>query len=190
MSCCLSSTVTSTANVDKAPRTHKKPCFEGQIEAAIFEATEDGVVDIKTSVEPLHLEAEEREGENRSHWDNLLSHTISVDGERIPGKLLHQCSLEHGFVKARESEGDTSEDKEEIQDKDSEECLRTERSLVEQELRRQWHAPSDVSIRDLLAKPPVLEAEDEEEEVTDTRKNDSARETEKAALQQPVVSSL
>nr|VZH97489.1 unnamed protein product [Spirometra erinaceieuropaei] len=183
----LSSTTNKDGVVDRGPRTHKKPCFEGQIEAAVFEAKEDGVVDIKTSVEPLHPDADELEGENRSRWDDLLSHTISVDGERIPGKLLHQCSLEHGFVKPKEVESDTGE--EEIPEKDSEEYLRTERSLVEQELRKQRHAPSDISIRDLLAKPVMLEVEDEVEG-SDFRNDGGARGSEKGALERAVASSF
>ncbi|VDN10293.1 unnamed protein product [Dibothriocephalus latus] len=81
-------------NAEKIPKRRRKPAFEGRIETAVFEATDDGVVDIKTSVEQLQPDAEEVAGEKRSHWDDLLSHTISVDGERIPGKLLHQCSIE------------------------------------------------------------------------------------------------
>ncbi|VDN16822.1 unnamed protein product [Dibothriocephalus latus] len=68
--------------------------------------------------------------------------------------------------------------------------MRTERSLVEQELRKQRRAPSDISIRDLLAKPAMLEAEDDEEEGADVRIKETPSGKEKGAHKEPVASRL
>ncbi len=75
-------------------KTSYRPCFEGRIKATLIGSTEDENEEV---IEPLHCEEDSKCEVNldsqgrRTRW---LRQSISVDGERISGKLLQQCSLD------------------------------------------------------------------------------------------------
>ncbi|VDD76594.1 unnamed protein product [Mesocestoides corti] len=157
-------------------KAHQKPCFEDSIKAT-FIHDDDTTVKGDEVIEPLHedepdtanphktpADQQQQQQSKRKRW---LRQAVSVDGERVPGKLLHQCSLDHGYMYRKSMPINDTDDSKLPQGDSGDvdlEDFQSQRDLVEQELRRQSKAPPGVSIRDLLACGSIIEDEDGEDE--------------------------
>ncbi|VDM34353.1 unnamed protein product [Hydatigera taeniaeformis] len=77
-------------------KSPQKPCFEGRIKTTFIVDEADPFLSPTEIIEPLHEDDSDRRGSSdsqgrRKQW---LRQAISVDGERVPAKLLHQFSLD------------------------------------------------------------------------------------------------
>nr|CDS25236.1 expressed conserved protein [Hymenolepis microstoma] len=165
---CLNHEQTSSSSTSMRKHT-QKPVFEGRIKAAIIVDESDPSLSPTEVFEALHEDESDKKTtiDSQSRRRNWLRQAISVDGERIPGKLLHQCSLEHGYIRhsstSNEEAVQQSTQRDNTGDENDLEDLQSQRALVEAELRRKAKAPLGIKIRDLLASRSIIEDEDDEE---------------------------
>ena len=80
-------------------KVNQKPCFEDRIKATFIEDDADPSISPREVIEPLHEDDSDRRGSmdpqtRRKQW---LRQAISVDGEKVSRKLLHQCSLDVSY---------------------------------------------------------------------------------------------
>ncbi|VDN97610.1 unnamed protein product [Rodentolepis nana] len=147
----------------------QKPVFEGRIKAAIILDESDPSLSPTEVFEALHEDESDKKTpiDSQSRRKSWLRQAISVDGERVPGKLLHQCSLEHGYIRHISTSNEEAVQQNNQQDNTGDdndlEDLQSQRALVEAELRRKAKAPPGLKIRDLLASRSIIEDEDDEE---------------------------
>ncbi|KAM7532972.1 hypothetical protein Aperf_G00000121820 [Anoplocephala perfoliata] len=152
-----------------SPISMRKPVFEGQIKTTFILDDSDPSLSPTEVTEVLHEDESDKKTstDSQSRRKSWLRQTISVDGERVPGKLLHQCSLDHGYIIRNSStEEETVHQQnpyDNAGDENDLEDLQSQRALVEAELRRQSKAPPGIKIRDLLASKPLIEDEDDDE---------------------------
>ncbi|KAL5966946.1 hypothetical protein TSMEX_005319 [Taenia solium] len=146
----------------------QKPCFEGRIKTTFIVDEADPFLSPTEVIEPLHEDDSDRRGssDSQSRRKQWLRQAISVDGERVPAKLLHQFSLDHGYIRSSSTDNDSANQEEVLEDSaENDLCdLQSQRALVEAELRRQAKAPPGLKIRDLLACRSIIEDEDDDDE--------------------------
>ncbi|KAL5106954.1 hypothetical protein TcWFU_006819 [Taenia crassiceps] len=146
----------------------QKPCFEGRIKTTFIVDEADPFLSPTEVIEPLQEDDSDRRGspDSQSRRKQWLRQAISVDGERVPAKLLHQFSLDHGYIRNSSTDNDSSNQDEASGDSTENDLddLQSQRALVEAELRRQAKAPPGLKIRDLLACRSIIEDEDDDDE--------------------------
>ncbi|CDS43692.1 expressed conserved protein [Echinococcus multilocularis] len=150
-------------------KSQQKPCFEDRIKTTFIVDEADPFLSPTEVTEPLHEEDSDRRvsADSRNRRKQWLRQAISVDGERVPAKLLHQCSLDHGYIGRSSSIDKDSTNGAEVTEDSAEndlEDLQSQRALVEAELRRQAKAPPGLKIRDLLACRSITEDEDDDDD--------------------------
>ncbi|EUB58708.1 hypothetical protein EGR_06379 [Echinococcus granulosus] len=95
------------SNHDQTPspkafrKSQQKPCFEDRIKTTFIVDEADPFLSPTEVTEPLHEEDSDGRGsaDSQSRRKQWLRQAISVDGERVPAKLLHQCSLDRATLK-------------------------------------------------------------------------------------------
>ncbi|KAM3185723.1 hypothetical protein ACTXT7_005784 [Hymenolepis weldensis] len=74
----------------------QKPVFECRIKTTFIIDDSDTSLSPTEVFEALHEDESDKRTpmDSQSRRRNWLRQAISVDGERVPGRLLHQCSLD------------------------------------------------------------------------------------------------
>lgn len=74
----------------------QKPVFECRIKTTFIMDDSDTSLSPTEVFEALHEDESDKRTpmDSQSRRRNWLRQAISVDGERVPGRLLHQCSLD------------------------------------------------------------------------------------------------